>query len=299
MQCKSKVEIHNGFTLIEISIVIVVIGLLLSGILVGKSLIEAAALRSTITQIESYQVAVNTFQLKFNCLPGDCKNASQFGLPAGGTRPGERDGNGLIQGYFSFPGDEGAYGTMSFYGEGGLFFTDLSKAGLINETFNATLNQSENNIDPQYYVPRVKNLSGSHISVNSGVYPYGVNQFTISKILDLYDQFWAQAPDMDAEPSLTSAQAYYIDSKIDDGLPQHGKVTAQYLNTFYNWWAGGFYAPGGAYDPVTNGPTTEATPMTLNTCYDNNNVAGAVMRYSRNEYDESGRPNCALSFWMQ
>src|SRR3954463_15618522 len=74
-----------GFTLIELSIVLVIIGLIVGGILVGQDLIKAAEIRATVGQIEKYNSAVNTFRTKYNGIPGDLSgsaggNASAFGL---------------------------------------------------------------------------------------------------------------------------------------------------------------------------------------------------------------------------
>jgi len=62
---------RRGFTLIELSIVLVVIGLFIGGILVGKSLVEAAQINAVIRQLTQYDVAVNNFHSKFKQLPGD------------------------------------------------------------------------------------------------------------------------------------------------------------------------------------------------------------------------------------
>ena len=50
----------SGFTLIELSIVLVIIGLIIGGILVGRDLINASAIRAQISQIDKYQQAANT-----------------------------------------------------------------------------------------------------------------------------------------------------------------------------------------------------------------------------------------------
>src|SRR5579872_3532957 len=92
---------QSGFTLIEISIVLIVIGLLVGGILTGLDLINTAAQSAQIAQIQKYQTAVNLFQIKYNgYLPGDIPNpyASNFGFQSRGTAAGEGDGNGLIEG---------------------------------------------------------------------------------------------------------------------------------------------------------------------------------------------------------
>ncbi len=92
-----------GFTLIELSIVLVIIGLLIGGVLVGRDLVNSAALRAQISQIEKYNTAVNTFRVKYGYLPGDIPSpaASGFGFGARGQYAGEGDGNGILQGVSS------------------------------------------------------------------------------------------------------------------------------------------------------------------------------------------------------
>ena len=55
----------QGFTLLELSIVLVVIGLIVGGTVVGKDLIRASELNSIITQQNKIQIALNTFKLKY------------------------------------------------------------------------------------------------------------------------------------------------------------------------------------------------------------------------------------------
>jgi prepilin-type N-terminal cleavage/methylation domain-containing protein len=68
-----------GFTLIELSIVLVIIGLIVGGVLVGQDLIKAAEIRATISQYEKYNAAMNTFRTKYNGMPGDLSAISQAG----------------------------------------------------------------------------------------------------------------------------------------------------------------------------------------------------------------------------
>jgi prepilin-type N-terminal cleavage/methylation domain-containing protein len=78
---------RSGFTLIEMSIVLVVIGLLVGGVLVGQDLIRAAYVRAQISQIEKFNTAVNTFYGKYQALPGDMNatTATNYGFTARGT----------------------------------------------------------------------------------------------------------------------------------------------------------------------------------------------------------------------
>lgn len=68
-------KIKNGFTLVEVSVVIIIIGLLIGGILKSQQLIENAKINSTIAQLKSYQIAHATFRNSYNGLPGDLENA--------------------------------------------------------------------------------------------------------------------------------------------------------------------------------------------------------------------------------
>ena len=74
---------NNGFTLVELSIALVIIGLLVGGILVGRDLIESARIRTQVRQIEQLNTAANTFKNKYGSLPGDIHQtkAAQFGFP--------------------------------------------------------------------------------------------------------------------------------------------------------------------------------------------------------------------------
>ena len=60
-----------GFTLVELSIVLVIVGLLIGGILVGQSLIESANMQRAIRDLNQYSAAMNSFTTKFKQLPGD------------------------------------------------------------------------------------------------------------------------------------------------------------------------------------------------------------------------------------
>ncbi|MET0322146.1 MAG: prepilin-type N-terminal cleavage/methylation domain-containing protein [Duganella sp.] len=62
---------HAGFTLVEIAIVLVIIGLLLGGVLKGQSLIDSARVKNIIQQSTSLTSAVNAYQDRFRALPGD------------------------------------------------------------------------------------------------------------------------------------------------------------------------------------------------------------------------------------
>ena len=75
----------RAFSLVELSIVLVILGLLTGGILAGQSLIRASELRSHTTDIQRTQAALNTFRDKYFALPGDFRDATKFWTSLGGT----------------------------------------------------------------------------------------------------------------------------------------------------------------------------------------------------------------------
>ncbi len=67
---------QSGFTLVEIAIVLVIIGLILGGILKGQELIDSARVRSLSNELSGIRTAWYAFQDRYNALPGDFINAS-------------------------------------------------------------------------------------------------------------------------------------------------------------------------------------------------------------------------------
>ena len=68
----------SGFTLIELSIVLIIVGLIVGGIVAGRELVAAAEIRAQASQFQQLTMAVYNFKTKYNCLPGDCINATNF-----------------------------------------------------------------------------------------------------------------------------------------------------------------------------------------------------------------------------
>jgi prepilin-type N-terminal cleavage/methylation domain-containing protein len=136
----------QAFTLIELSIVLVIIGLIVGGVLFGKDLIEAAKIRKQARDIEQLNTAINTFYGKYSVLPGDMTpaKASGFGFRARGGNAGCGNGDSYIASYYSF--ENVAQGFADFVAlsncgaleEANLLFMDLQQAGLINTHIDLT-----------------------------------------------------------------------------------------------------------------------------------------------------------------
>ena len=92
---------RNGFTLLELSIVLVILGLLIAGVMTGRSLIRASEMRSASADASRLATSVYSFRDKYFMLPGDVTNASAFwsGTPNG-------NGNGQIDYLLGNPGEE-------------------------------------------------------------------------------------------------------------------------------------------------------------------------------------------------
>jgi len=118
-------KLARGFTLIEIAIVLVIIGLLLGGVIKGEELIRAARVRSLISEEQGIKAAFYGFQDRFRALPGDYAGASS-NINCGATACVNGDGNGRIE-----PGN--AAGMH----EEIMLWTHLTAAGFLNGSFTA------------------------------------------------------------------------------------------------------------------------------------------------------------------
>lgn len=116
---------QSGFTLVEIAIVLVIIGLLLGGVLKGQELINSAKVKNIATDFRNIPLFVYGYQDKFKALPGDHEatrlaaaipTATPASTPAGGVR-----GNGVI---------EGAWNSTAVTDESVLFWQHVRLAGL-------------------------------------------------------------------------------------------------------------------------------------------------------------------------
>ena len=174
-----KTRSGRAFTLIEMSIVLVIIGLIVGGILTGQDLIRSAGERAQITQIEKFNTAANTFRDKYGCLPGDLSaaQAAQFGFV---SRPGTRglgDCNGLVEGY-SATLNGGAFWNASLKGEPMLFWEDLSSAKMVEGTFNTAVADDASPMgttintysfeNPNLYWPLAKIGNSTYVLATSG-----------------------------------------------------------------------------------------------------------------------------------
>jgi prepilin-type N-terminal cleavage/methylation domain-containing protein len=313
----------TGFTLIELSIVLVIIGLIVGGVLVGRDLIRSAYVRAQVTQIEKYNTAANTFYGKYQALPGDMNAsvAQANGFSARAGTAGQGDGNGLIEGINGNSQTDG----WADAGEAKMFWNDLAHVGLVPGNFTACLADVEIN---DTTTPTLAScLPQAAIGQGNYVYLYsggviggngnpgdGKNYFGLGAVIDL--ESTAGGGWYLASPSITVNQAYNIDRKVDDGFPQSGRVIAAGAGESISWAAGGGWVVAignvtfnyqGDYDTTTKGAITPLTTApsyatdngaTINqTCYNNGHTL-APEQYSVNINGGAGL-NCEISFQLQ
>jgi len=85
----------RGFSLVEVAVVLVIIGLILAAVLQGRQLVASAEYKSLKQQLRDYQSAFYAFRDRYNALPGDFSQAdSRLGLPSSANG----DGDGMIDG---------------------------------------------------------------------------------------------------------------------------------------------------------------------------------------------------------
>jgi len=85
---------QSGFTLVEIAIVLVIIGLLLGGVLKGQEMIESARIKSVVTDMNGIAAAYNTYFDRYHAIPGDEAAATYTGR--GWTGTGNGNANGVL-----------------------------------------------------------------------------------------------------------------------------------------------------------------------------------------------------------
>ncbi|MBY0354312.1 MAG: prepilin-type N-terminal cleavage/methylation domain-containing protein, partial [Rickettsiales bacterium] len=78
---------HSGFSLLELSVVLVIISLIAGGVVFGKNLVRQAAVRSVVTDALKYQSAVQLFRDTYNALPGDFSTATSLWGAAAACMP--------------------------------------------------------------------------------------------------------------------------------------------------------------------------------------------------------------------
>jgi len=118
---------QKGFTLVEIAIVLVIIGLLLGGILKGQEMITQAKIKNIISDFSGISAAFHGYQDRYRALPGDDANANtRWATP---TAAIQGNGNGVVSGTYNFACS--APGTVVGTNEACFWWDHLRRSGFV------------------------------------------------------------------------------------------------------------------------------------------------------------------------
>lgn len=199
-----------GFTLIELSIVLVIIGLIVAGVVGGQSLVRQAQLRSVISEQDAVKVAINNFRLNYrNSLPGDFSTASQYwtGCAGGGASLPNCNGNGDGQiNLTNLVATDEAFRFWEHLNLAGLYPGSFTGAGAGTTFLQADLGSN---------VPSSK-FSGAGIFVHTNT--------TLDENHIIFGA--PRALDISNGDVFSVTQAASLDDKVDDGNPGSGIMRA-------------------------------------------------------------------------
>jgi len=195
------VKKNKGFTLIELSIVIVIIGLIVAGVVGGQNLVRQAKLRAVVSDFNKYVVAINAFKLEYGHLPGDMPNASDYWGASDG------DGDGML-------GENPTLEFEDLYSWNHLVLSEIIPGNYTGTVISGGVGYEEG-------------INAPKASVTNSAFALAVSQVYTRNIANYLRLASPSAPHGYNlyGASLTAPEAYNIEVKVDDGLADTGRYS--------------------------------------------------------------------------
>jgi len=224
----SYLEKQKAFSLIEISIVLVIIGLIIAGIVGGQQLIENSKTTSTIVEIGHYDALSANFKSKYKVLPGDDLNL-QTKFRASENDPAvDKDGNELHNGNNDgFIGDNNS-DNPALEQESLSFFQTLYLSKILEKNYTGQIPTTDSEPD----ITKINKDGVQHYPTSK----LGNDSFLYIRTDDFDNKFEKQTRVSIGVPSATKGSvstriAKKIDKKGDDDNPLTGKIITMDANT--------------------------------------------------------------------
>jgi len=235
----SKINKQKGFTLVELAIVLVIVGLLIGGILKGQKLLLNSKVTATVAQIRGIEAAVTNFRDVYGGLPGDLKYSYLKISDCGASNEYcLNDPNGAVG---TSDWDMESYQPTGANGSGVtgineplLFWYSLQQAGLISGITSEISGSSTPSVTAAFgkTVPASR-VAGGFWAGNSVNGFEGrrtgdnTDKYTLFGTIISLVKFPAAGLDFGLGKNVTTpAIAANIDRKLDDGLPATGTIQA-------------------------------------------------------------------------
>jgi prepilin-type N-terminal cleavage/methylation domain-containing protein len=262
---------RNGFTLVELSIVIVIIGILVAAVTAGVEMINQAKLRAVISDFKKYEVAVLAFRARYNQLPGDMINAADYFANCAQTQSNCNGGGNDKINYIDLIGGNTEGGNESVK-----TFRHLYLANMITEAGTILIPDNYSNHSSNArsgYFPLSRYTGSSYVIVTSNFIPNSntVARYTCFNGTDYFPPWTPQEAATaiyitethnddqiatNCRGGITPTYAHQIDKKIDDGSESAGSLTGATTGSVMGGLsASGNCATGNAYDVTATGDT--------------------------------------------
>lgn len=231
---------REGFSLVEVAIVLAIVGLLAGGVIGGQSMIRNMKLNTVLTDANTYMDAMHQFKDKYGYLPGDFPKATEvWGRADGGGSIGDcsplgtpsPDGiltcNGNGDGWIT---GESVTGTTQRH-EAFHAWQQMAAAGMIQGTYTGVPGPAVGwDSQPGVNQPRGALDNTGYFIWSWGNYASDDGTFFAGNYFDVIAFGTKASGSWTTNGALTGGEAYALDKKADDALPGMGNIRPLYTS---------------------------------------------------------------------